>query len=162
MSLKADAEKGDAEAQFLLGFAYVNGEDVERDYREGLKCYRKAADQGSIMGQFHLALLYEEGHLGQKDYAEARKWYRKAAEQGDPKAHWAIGLMYRYGDGIEKDYVEAYAFLNLAARFEAGAGKDRDDLEKMMSSQQVGEAQKRTRELRSHFKMREIELPASK
>ena len=55
--------------------------------------------------------------------------------------------MYAEGQGVEKDYVEAYAWWNIAAKTEPKAAKNCDLIEKKMSPQQVGEAQKRTREL---------------
>ena len=43
---KAKAEKGDAVAQSLLGFMYQYGEGVQKDFKEAVKWYRKAAEQG--------------------------------------------------------------------------------------------------------------------
>ena len=40
------AEKGDADAQFNLGFCYYNGKGVEKDLIEYVKWLRKAAEQG--------------------------------------------------------------------------------------------------------------------
>ena len=56
--------------------------------------------------------------------------------------------MYQYAKGVEKDFVEAYAWYNIAAKNWSPAAEVRDNLEKEMSPQQVGEAQKRTRELK--------------
>ena len=44
-SLKALAEKGDAKAQYSLGDKYVTGRGVEKDDKEAVKWYRKAAEQ---------------------------------------------------------------------------------------------------------------------
>jgi TPR repeat protein len=40
------AEKGDAEAQFQLGYAYDKGQGVTADFWKALSWWRKAADQG--------------------------------------------------------------------------------------------------------------------
>jgi TPR repeat protein len=40
------AEKGDANAQFVLGHKNETGEGVPQDYAEAAKWYRKAKDQG--------------------------------------------------------------------------------------------------------------------
>ena len=45
---KIEAEKGDADAQNELGFAYANGEGVVKNEAEAVKWYRKAADQGVV------------------------------------------------------------------------------------------------------------------
>lgn len=52
---------------------------------------------------------------------------------------------------MEKDYAEAYAWYNLASKTDEDAAKNRDDLEKKMSPQQVADAQKRTKELRAQI-----------
>jgi TPR repeat protein len=44
---KAKAQKGDANAQFTLGWMYLDGRGVSKDSAEALKWYRKAAEQGS-------------------------------------------------------------------------------------------------------------------
>ncbi|MDR1485938.1 MAG: hypothetical protein LBT09_14095 [Planctomycetaceae bacterium] len=45
-SLKVEAEKGNAEAQFKLGVCYLDGEGVKKDYAEAVKWLRKVAEQG--------------------------------------------------------------------------------------------------------------------
>jgi len=76
------AEKGDANAQFVLGLKYDTGKGVRQDYAEAAKWYRKAAEQGYAEAQFNLGTMYDEGRGVQQDYAEAAKWYRKAKDQG--------------------------------------------------------------------------------
>ena len=44
--LRGRAEKGEADAQFNLGFMYANGLGVTKDEVEAVKWYRKSADQG--------------------------------------------------------------------------------------------------------------------
>src|SRR5674476_586003 len=76
------AEKGDANAQFVLGRKYDIGKGVPQDYAEAAKWYRMAAEQGHAEAQFNLGMLYDEGRGVSQDYAEAAKWYRKAKDQG--------------------------------------------------------------------------------
>jgi uncharacterized protein len=76
------AEKGDANAQFVLGLKYDTGKGVPQDYAEAAKWYRKAAEQGYAEAQFNLGSMYDEGRGVPQDYAEAAKWYRKAKDQG--------------------------------------------------------------------------------
>jgi hypothetical protein len=128
---------------------YANGDDVEKDQVEALKWYRKAADQGDARAQFNLGVMYANGRGVAEDYVEAARWFRKAADQGNAKAQFNLGVMYYNGDGVEKDYAEAYAWWDIAARTDPDAAKLRDNLENKMSPQQVGEAQKRTKELKA-------------
>ena len=148
---KAKAEKGDAVAQYNLGIRYADGQGVEKDDVEAVKWYRKAAEQNVASAQSNLGFSYENGQGVEKDYAEAVKWYRKAAEQNFAEAQTNLGFGYASGQGVEKDYAEAYAWYNIASKTSADAAKNRDDLEKIMSPQQVADAQKRTKELRAQI-----------
>ena len=87
------AERGDADAQFMLGTFYENGEGVSQDYQEAVKWYRKAAEQGNADAQFLLGGLYATGQGVPQDDAEAVKWLRKAAEQGHAEAELMLILM---------------------------------------------------------------------
>lgn len=113
--LRAKAEKGDAMAQFVLGFQYETGEIVAKDPIEVVKWYRKAAEQGLAPAQWGLGYKYDMGEGVAKDLTEAAQWYRKAAEQGFAEAQYALGTMYKNGEGIAKDAVEAVKWFRKAA-----------------------------------------------
>jgi len=49
--LRADAEKGDAQAQYNLGVSYANGQGVPKDKAQAKQWYRKAAEQGFEQAQ---------------------------------------------------------------------------------------------------------------
>lgn len=112
--LRANAEKGDAQAQTLLCLRYLNGNGVAKDPVEAVKWARKAAEQGFAKAQLIVATMYSEGAGVPRDLAEAAKWYRKAAEQGEPKAQLNLGIMYAIGQGAPKDFVQAHAWINVA------------------------------------------------
>ena len=42
------AEKGNARAQFMLGFMYEEGIGVKQDYAEAMRWYKLAAAQGEV------------------------------------------------------------------------------------------------------------------
>lgn len=148
------AEQGLPEAQFVLGYLYVNGQGVPQDYAEAAKWYRNAADQGDESAQFGLGLLYFNGQGVPQSYAEAAKWFRRAAEQGVASAQSNLGLMYFSGQGVPQDYVLAHKWLNLAAsRYPESenekrkkAERSRDMVASRMSPVQVAEAQRLARE----------------
>ena len=50
-ALRAQAEQGDVDAQFNLGFMYGTGEGVPQDDAEALLWYWLAAEQGVIEGE---------------------------------------------------------------------------------------------------------------
>jgi len=150
-SLRGRAEKGDAEAQFNLGFMYHFGQGVTPDYAEALRWYRKAADLGNVSAQFNLGSMYDFGEGVPQNYAEAVRWYRRAADQGDVRAQFNLGNMYAQGQGAMQDYVEAHMWMNLAASHATGDDQKRiadvrDAVTKKMTPQQIAEAQRRARE----------------
>lgn len=81
------AEKGVADAQFVLGAMYANGQGVERDYNEAAAWYRKAADQGYAKAQYNLGRMYISGQGVPYDYLQAVKWFNRAAEQDGMESH---------------------------------------------------------------------------
>ena len=80
---RAEAEKGDAWAQLLLGMCRLE----KRDVREAVEWFRRSALQGNAVAQFKLAERYYcGGGEVAKDPAEAGKWMKKSAEQGHTPA----------------------------------------------------------------------------
>lgn len=77
---------------------------------------------------------------------------RKAAGEGDADAQHILGYFYRDGVEIPKDLVKAHKWLNLAvSRLPSGnqqkqAQKELDNLERVMTPEQVGEAHKLARD----------------
>ena len=141
------AEQGFAEAQFILGRMYAEGQDVAQDYPEAVRWFRRAADQGDPRAQFSLGVFYDNGQGVPKDYAEAARWYRRAAEQGNPRAQNNLGLMYELGHSMAEDYIQAHVWFSLAAtQGLAAAVKNRNRLEKKMTLAQILEAQILARE----------------
>jgi len=108
-------EEGAEIPQYWLGNEYYYGEEVEKDYTEALKWYRKAAEQGNVDAQFYLGWMYGKGLGVTKDDKEAATWYRKAAEQGNAVAQDNLGLMYYHGEGVTKDDKEAVNWFLKAA-----------------------------------------------
>lgn len=135
------AKKGEAEAQYKLGWKY----DRDSNYPEAMKWYKLAAAQGHIEAANNVGRMYSNrgtrennaeaakwyrlaAEKGDKrgqhelageygfldDYAEAMKWYKLAAAQGEVRSMERIGTLYRYGRGVEKDEAEALRWFQLA------------------------------------------------
>ena len=79
--LRARAEKGDAGAQYSLGFMYADGRGVPRDDAQAVAWYRKAAAQGHADAQLNLGGMYDNGQGVPQDYTEAHKWINLAASR---------------------------------------------------------------------------------
>ena len=101
----AEAEQGDAEAQYNLGIRYLDG----GDHSEAFKWLMKAANKGHVDAQYALAGLY-------KDEQERLKWYLKAAENGHIKAQYALGTHYYNNGSIDnQNNKEAFKWFMKAA-----------------------------------------------
>jgi TPR repeat protein len=117
------------------------------DYAEAMQLWRPLAEQGNALAQYNLGVMYANGTGAPQDYVEAVRWYRMAAEQGFDYAQHNLGFMYANGEGVPQDYVLAHMWLNLAvAQGNDDAKAARDIVAKLMTSEQVAEAQRMARE----------------
>jgi TPR repeat protein len=143
--LRAEAEKGDARLQWVLGETFCFGRlGVAKDEVEAVKWWRKAAEQNFAFAQWRLGICYYQGRGVAQDYVEAVKWYRKAAEQNYASAQEYLGFCYFQGKGVEKDEAEAVKWCRRAAEqndanaqvllgcwYNLGRGVAKDDVESL-------------------------------
>ena len=116
---QAEADKGNARAQFELGLQYLFGDflsHVTADPAAGMQWLRKSAEQRDPQAQNLIGALYFRGKVLARDKTEAVNWFRKAAEQGDAYAQSNLGFCYHKGEGVAKDPREAIKWFRLAAR----------------------------------------------
>jgi TPR repeat protein len=118
---QSEAEHGDAEAQFSLGFRFANGAGRAPDYAQAAQWYLRAASQNHSLAQFNLAIMLAGGQGVPQDDASALMWMQKAARQGDAGAQHNLGLRHRRASfaGLPQDALEsnleAYKWFRLAA-----------------------------------------------
>lgn len=145
--LQAEALKGVAEAQFVLGFLYAKGQGVPQDYKEAVKWYRLAADQGYVTAQYNLGGLYDNGQGVPQNYKEAVNWFRLAAEQGLALAQSSLGVMYSNGHGVPQNNIEAYAWFAVsAANGNENARNNMNKTASKMTQTQIDSAQQMAKE----------------
>jgi TPR repeat protein len=141
------AKQGQAAAQYHLGLLYANGQGVQKDDAQARQWYEKAANQGHTLAQLNLGSLYDYGRGGLQDFRMAVRWYLKAANHGNNLAQQKLGLLYERGDGVQKDFAQAYMWYTLGAANGGTIGAmKRDDLAGRMTSDQLAQAKKLTRE----------------
>jgi len=122
--------------------AYERGE-----YATALKLLRPLAEQGVAEAQYKLGDMYDNGLGVPQDETEAVKWFRKAAEQDYGLAQFQLGIRYLVGRGVPQDYVLAHMWLNIAAApGDETAEYARDNAAKLMTPDQIAEAQRVARE----------------
>ena len=105
------AEKGNAEAQYVLGMMYRAGRGVERDNKEARKWYQLAAEQGHPIAQFYLGWMHARGKGIPQDLVKAYMWV-------------SIAIANVSNDGAKKEFIV-----------------DRDSLAASMTADQVARAQ---------------------
>lgn len=121
--LIAEANKGDAFAQWVLGTKYYSGNGVMKDNVEAVKWMLKAAEQGYDQAQYKLGLdYYMKGLEAKKDdlspdsnFKAAMNWFHKAADQGYIAAQLKLGEMYQVGKGAPVNCEEAARWFRKAA-----------------------------------------------
>ena len=117
------------------------------NYAAALREWRPLAEQGNASAQYNLGFMYSNGRGVPEDDTEAVRWYRLAAEQGDAKAQTNLGIMYANGRGVPEDLVAAYMWWNLsAAQGIEKAKNNKDIVAKLMTREQIAEAQRLSRE----------------
>jgi TPR repeat protein len=89
--LRAAAESGDAQGQFLTGMLYYLGKGTDKDLRQAVLWLTRAAEQGHADAQYELAQRYTWGEGTARDLEAAARWNRKAAAQRHPAALAELG-----------------------------------------------------------------------
>ena len=90
------ADSGDLVAQNYLGVHYYLGLGVERDWRQALQWYEKAAKQGEPGAQLNYGLMFQNGYGTDPDIGTAFMWYYASYRQGNAAAG-------RYMDTLAED-----------------------------------------------------------
>ena len=121
-SLKALAEKGNAEAEFQLAEKYYYGEGIEIDYAQSFKWASRSAAQDNPKAKYRLGSLHIQGRGVAKDENKAKALFKESkigllnlAGRNDPQAQAFLGVMYNRGMGVEQDFKEAVKWYRKAA-----------------------------------------------
>ena len=94
-----------------------------------------------------LSLIVAPNHSGATPELE------ELAEWGDAKAQFTLGVIYENGEGFPQDYIEAHKWYSFSEANGSKSGrKFRKIIEKLMTPEQITEAQKLAREWREKFK----------
>lgn len=113
---KRAAEAGQREAQFDIGFSYVDGRYGNgKSGKEMFRWMKLAADQGHIPACFYVGSAYagntrvfgNDTPGVEVDAAQAEAWLTKAAEGGSMGAIMDLGSMYMEGRVVKKSIPDA-------------------------------------------------------
>src|ERR1700676_5132118 len=96
--IRQKAAVGDAQAQYHLAQAYLEGKVIPKDSVQGLAWLRKSADQAFVGAEFALAYMYLNGAAKlPKDQHKAADWFRKAAKQQNKASQDMLATMQAQG-----------------------------------------------------------------
>ena len=114
--LKPYAESGDAEAQYNIGWMYLNGYGLMMNDSKALEWWQRASDQGYTDASFSIAMLYSlgEGQV-ERDMGKAIEYYLMAVEDGHEDANMIIrSMLARDDESIrqrKQEIVRTYGYL---------------------------------------------------
>lgn len=114
-ALKLSAERGDCQAQTLLGSFYEEGMNLEKNEEKAALWFGKAAEQGSVGAIEHLASMYLEGRGVGKNANRAAALFRQAAEKGSATAQFNYAVHLATGEGLTQDEISARKWYHKAA-----------------------------------------------
>ena len=110
------AKRGDRDAQFNLGCAYLIGWSVGRDATTAAAWFEAAAEGGDAKAQFNLGVIHAAGNGVEKNLQSASRWFKMAAEQGYTEAEFNLGSMFENGEEIGQDMSESVKWYQRAAQ----------------------------------------------
>lgn len=118
------ADQGNYYASYNIGFMYLRGLGVHKDWSEAIRWFSKSIqetmkyDEVSFNGaREHLNIILT---IKQQDIAEggdktAINAWLNAAEKGDPTAQYKVGSFYLFGQGIDNNVEKAIQWFQKAA-----------------------------------------------
>jgi len=80
------ANKGDSDAQDMLGTMYLRGKGVAKNEKRAVYWFQMASDKGLDTAQLHLGLMYANGIGVAVDNQKAYFWFLVASAHGNPEA----------------------------------------------------------------------------
>jgi TPR repeat protein len=111
------ADRGYADAQYMLGLIYMKGEGVPKDDRAAARWFKSAADQDYARAEAFIGAYLLVGRGIEKDEVEAARYLKLAVAHGDADAQAFLGTMYASGSGgLPHDEREAARLFMLAAK----------------------------------------------
>lgn len=114
--LKPYAEAGDPEAQYNIGWMYLNGYGLMMNDSKALEWWQRSSDQGYTDASFSIAMLYSlgEGKV-KKDMGKAIEYYLMAVEDGHEDANMIVrSMLARDDESIrerKQEIIRTYGYL---------------------------------------------------
>jgi TPR repeat protein len=102
--LRKPANNGVAEAQFVLGYLYLNGDGgVQQDKPHAVSLLEVSGKSGFHKANWYLGVCYLNGHHVTKDEGKATTLFQEAALKGHADSCFELYKMFSKGTGLEKE-----------------------------------------------------------
>ncbi len=143
------AQNGDPQAQFRLGEAlFLDPLRDDQTSAQAVRWLELAAQGGNVDAMILLGRLSRTGVGILQNFAQASKWIHTAAQRGSDEGMLEMGRLYRDGVGVDKDLIQAYVWFNRAAAARnLDAVRERDAVARILTADELREAQRRSSEL---------------
>ncbi len=112
---QAIIHNNNSSCQNMIGYMYLNGYEVDRNYEKSFYLYQLSADQGNSIAQYSLGYIYRNGQGVDQDHEKALYWYQLSVDQGNSIGQYHLGFMYKFGFGVNQDYEKALNLFQLSA-----------------------------------------------
>ncbi|KAL8572082.1 hypothetical protein ACOMHN_026707 [Nucella lapillus] len=111
------ADKGDTQAQIVLGqLYYQGGRGVAVNHEMAHHYFITAAESGNGNAYAYLGKMHSEGSpFIPQNNLTAFQNFKKAADKNNPIGQAGLGMMYLHGKGVERDLSKAFRYFSLAA-----------------------------------------------
>lgn len=103
------------EEQWNLGYCYLYGFGIQKNFEEAKKWIEKSASAGNARATALMGYIYERGYGVTQDFKMALDYYLESASHNDPMALTNLGYMYEMGSGTSRDMARAIEFYQEAA-----------------------------------------------
>lgn len=109
---------GSAQSTYMLGLAYLEGRDINKDVDTSFKLMKQAADMGFFYAQYVVGYSLSHGVNTKMNLEEGFKYYVKAAEYGFDSAILEVANCYKYGLGTKEDLKKAFAYYRIGSNID--------------------------------------------
>lgn len=111
------ADKGDTQAQIVLGqLYYQGGRGVAVNHEYAMHYFMTAAESGNGNAYAYLGKMYSEGSpFVPQNNVTAFQYFKKAADKNNPIGQAGLGMTYLHGRGVDKDLSKAFRYFSLAS-----------------------------------------------
>ncbi len=111
---KTGAKYGEVDSQFMLGFLYLQGEDIPLDTQKAATLLAKAFDHGSETIRITIALAYYKNKAHAPADIKALEQFEKAIDKQGRIAQYNLGMLFITGDADIKNMKKGAALIKKA------------------------------------------------